>query len=109
MTFKVTAAVLALLPMLAGAIHCGALRATHPVAVSTEPAVACPLRVAEPAPPQASMRNAMLFSGVVDAARQAGRAAHAHVPEPKALLWLGLALLLFGLWRGRQDRNRESK
>lgn len=105
MTFKAMAAVLALLPVFAGAIHSHTGHA-NPPAVAAESEHLHSLRIADTAPARANVQNAMLFSGVI-AARRAGRAARgAHVPEPKVLLWLGVGLLLVNLWRGRQARKR---
>jgi len=105
MTFKAITAALTVLLMLAGAIHNRAAHATHAAALAVQQR-ALELRVTEPGAAHDGLHRATLLSGVMDAAKQAGRDARSHVPEPKALLVLGLVLLAFGLRRGnKQDRD----
>jgi hypothetical protein len=118
MTFKAIAAALTLLLVLAGSLHNRAASATRAAATSLEQRRGFELGIAEPdvlrepkaahdpSAAHSSLQNATLLSGVFDAAKQAGHSARSHVPEPKVLLLLGLALLLFGLRRGgKQGRN----
>jgi hypothetical protein len=112
MTFKAIAAALTLLLMLASGLHIRAASATRAAAASIEQRRSLELDGAESdvfretGARRDSLQNATLLNGVVDAAKQAGRTARTHAPEPKVLLLLGLALLLFGLRRGgKQGRN----
>jgi hypothetical protein len=100
MTFKAIAAAVAVLMMLAGVVH-RAANATHATAPSAQLRVA-ELLANEPATAQGALHRATLFGGVVHAAKQAGRSARSHVPEPKVLLLLGLVLLAVGLRRGNR-------
>jgi hypothetical protein len=118
MTFKAIAAALTLLLVLASSLHNRAASATRAAVTSLEQRRGFELGVAQPAAlrepavahglraSHSSLENATLLKGVFDAAKQAGSSARSHVPEPKVLLLLGLALLLFGLRRGgKQGRN----
>lgn len=106
MTFKVIAAAVAVLVMLAGAVHNRAANATH--AAPSAQHRAAELLASGPAAARDALHRATLFGGVVNAAKQARRSARSHVPEPKVLLLLGLLLLAVGLRRGnRRDRPRQ--
>ena len=106
MSFKATVATLTVLLLLAGGLHNRAASATRTAAASLEQRRSFELGIAELSASHGGLQNATLFNGVVNAAKTAGRSARTHVPEPKVLLLLGLALVLFGLRRGsKQDRN----
>ena len=105
MTFKAIAAALLVL-LLAAGLYNRAAHATRAAASSLEQRHSFELAVTEPSASHGGLQNATVFTGVVNAARHAGRAARTHVPEPGVLLLLGLALVCFGLRRGnKQNRN----
>ena len=111
MTFKATTAALTVLLMLAGALHTGVANATHAAALAVQhrPLVSysVDLGITEPSAARGGLHGTRLLGGVMDAAKQAGRNARSHVPEPKALLLLGLALLAFGLRRGNKPVRQQ--